>query len=103
MECMECFFKRQRAPVLQHFPPRFVAMVYIEKLAWDPSVYTNTPAVFGEKKTPDPSVPIASGNPPFGFALRVIVEQEPPAKRMKYARIVVRSCLYALVFVARTY
>jgi len=102
MECMECFFKRQRTPVLQHFPPRFVAMVYVEKLAWDPSVYTNTPAVFGEKKTPDPPVPIASGNPPFGFALRVIVE-EPPAKRMKYARIVVRSCLYALVFVARTY
>ena len=26
--------------------------LYVEKLAWDPSVYVNTPAVFGEKKTP---------------------------------------------------
>ena len=84
---MECFFKRQRTPGLKHFSPGLSAMVYVEKLAWDPSVYTNTTAVFGEKKTPDPTVPIASGNPPFGFALRVIVE-EPPAKRMKYARFV---------------
>ena len=28
---------------------------------------------------------------------------EPPAKRMKCARIVVRTCLYVLVFVAPTY
>jgi hypothetical protein len=59
---------------------------YVEKLAWDPSVYVNTPAVFCEKKTPGQSVPIPSGSPAFGFALRVIVER--PAKRPKYARFV---------------
>jgi len=60
--------------------------LYVEKLAWDPSVYVNTPAVFGEKKTPGHPVPTASGSPAFGFALRVIVER--PAKRAKYDRFV---------------
>jgi hypothetical protein len=62
--------------------------LYVEKSAWDPSVYVNTPAVFGAKSyvSSDQPVPIASGSPAFGFALRVIVER--PAKRAKYARFV---------------
>jgi hypothetical protein len=60
---------------------------YVEKVPWDPSVYVNTPTVFGEKKTPvHPPVPIASGSPAFGFALRMIVER--PSKRPKYVRFV---------------
>ncbi len=59
---------------------------YVEKVPWDPSVYVNTPAVFGKKKTPVHPVPIVSGSPAFGFALRVIVER--PAKHAKYARFV---------------
>ncbi len=61
---------------------------YVEKSAWDPSVYVNTPAVFGAKSyvSPGQPVPIASGNPAFGFPLCVIVER--PAKRAKYARFV---------------
>jgi hypothetical protein len=59
---------------------------YVEKVSWDPSVYVNTPAVFGAKSyvSPGQPVPIASGSPAFGFALRVIVER--PAIRDKYAR-----------------
>jgi hypothetical protein len=64
----------------------FDSGLYVEKLAWDPSVYVNTPVVFGEKKTPGHPVPTASGSPAFGFALRVIVER--PAKRAKYDRFV---------------
>jgi hypothetical protein len=61
---------------------------YVEKSAWDPSVYVNTPVVFGAKSyvSPGQPVPIASGSPAFGFALRVIVER--PAKLAKYARFV---------------
>ena len=59
---------------------------YVEKVPWDPSVYVHTPAVFGEKKTPVHPVPIASGSPAFGFALRMIVER--PSKLPKYVRFV---------------
>ena len=88
-----CFFIPGHLSFSKHFRTRSAchAMVYdsglyVEKLAWDPSVYVNTPAVFGERKTPGHPVPTASGSPAFGFALRVIVER--PAKRAKYDRFV---------------
>jgi hypothetical protein len=61
---------------------------YVEKSAWDPSVYMNTSAVFGADSyvSQGQPIPIVSGSPAFGFALRVIVER--PVKRTKYARIV---------------
>ena len=65
--------------------------LYVDKSVWDPSVYVNTPAVFGAKSyvSSEQPVPIASGSPAFGFALRVIVER--PVKRTKYARI---DCMF---------
>ncbi len=72
-------------PQLLTFNPGLCAMgsdnrfsSYVEKSAWDPSVYVNTPAVFGAKSyvSPGQPVPIASGSPAFGFALRVIVERQ---------------------------
>lgn len=88
-----CFFIPGHLSFSKHFRTRsechamvYDSGLYVEKLAWDPSVYVNTPAVFGEKKTPGHPVPTASGSPAFGFALRVIVER--PAKRAKYDRFV---------------
>ncbi len=62
--------------------------LYDEKSTWDPSVYVNTPAVFGVKScvSSGQPVPITSGNPTFGFTLCVIVER--PEKRSKYGRFV---------------
>jgi hypothetical protein len=51
--------------------PRMVydSSLYVEKSAWDPSVYVNTTVVFGGKSyiSPGQPVPIASGSPVFGF------------------------------------
>ncbi len=66
----------------------YVSSSYVEKSAWDPAVYANTSVVFGAKSyvSSEQPVPISSGIPAFGFALRVVVERPP--KSAKYARIV---------------